>query len=460
MKLPALMLVAAVATLAGCATAPPPAPPPQAPMSGPAQVGPFRLGMPLDEARAAVAGGEFKILSDTQAQPVALRIPRGLSLAGADFEAVVISGRSPAMKFLAETPGLDRRACRERTQAIVGALEPTFGSFDTPQANLPPPKPIYTGVTATRMGTGYVVTGNPPAYEYRPQILPAGSHSRLSEDDTRSELDPDHVWLARRVRPAQDDRIRVEIVSETEAAGDPVLCRTSILVSQAVGGALEVGLSRTPDILVVVETPGIGVVHHSLDGLDLPSDAIEVELTCHVERRTGRPTFCLDLTTALLDGKVSTLVYGLAADRRARKLRFDPALLEQSGESLRVPVTVRLSPADRVAAVRSGPLRPADDVEWRRKPEDQEIGRTINLGAAPPQEFDVLVGCQIQSDGSLVCTEARAVPESVDVAKLQPEKIGSLFHAGPTLKDGSPSAGVWVELDFHVLPGEVEPARQ
>lgn len=190
------------------------------------------------------------------------------------------------------------------------------------------------------------------------------------------------------------------------------------------------------EALTVVRDVSIGVKHHSLDLVDTPQDTT-INVPCTFQKY-GALT-CTDPSG--LDRAARKLVP--AARQRLNHMRI--ARRTTNGQWTpyqRTLIPIRLSPADRLTIATSVDATKQDllvktlDLQHRpRFPQDaidDKISAVIDMG------------CTVQSDGSLVCSEFKVTPSTEHDAALRAEavKVPLGLRFAPNLKDGTPSVGV------------------
>jgi hypothetical protein len=190
------------------------------------------------------------------------------------------------------------------------------------------------------------------------------------------------------------------------------------------------------DALTVVRDVSIGVKHHTLDLVDAPQDTT-INVPCTFQKY-GALT-CKDPDG--LDRASRKLVP--AARQRVNHMRF--ARRTKSGgwtPYQRTVIPIRISPADRVAITTT--------VDATKQ---ELLVKTVDLQNQPRFPKNALddkvsavvdMGCTVQNDGSLVCSEFKVTPSTEHDAMFRAEAVKVLlgFRFAPTLKDGTPSVGV------------------
>lgn len=201
--------------------------------------------------------------------------------------------------------------------------------------------------------------------------------------------------------------------------------------------------------LRLVKDTSISWRHYSISGVDLPAEGMSITLTCWINREAGRLFICLRSSDVPLI-EARTLV---AASDRAGQMHFDVSGLPPPKADVTVTdITIHLSPHDRVVLAPPASLRPEGDVRWARQPDRQAIERAMwptwraRVGG---ERAEARMRCQIQTDLSVICADLRAIPEPVDTSTFGMKLDTGLapqYVSSPSLADGSPAAGAWVEI--------------
>jgi hypothetical protein len=389
----------------------------QRPIEGDIAIGPVRFGMTADEVMAAAPELAWVIERYDDSDKVRAVRAQGFVFAGQTFDVVVLPGLDGGDSLgLWSRSMIDMDACEDGVVALVAAMEPIFGPFS-------------------------------PSYSFRipvgDGVIAAGAESTLTADRDRVNA----LWDTQRLAPNRDDRHHAMVHGHFNGRGEAAGCFiTADVTRQApVDTVLEVPF----DAVRFLETPPIGVLHHSLDGVDLSGGDVEVTMRCEVSRDYGLVYACAPAGAAAEPGRALTPAEA-AADMRARAMRADPASFEPDTIPIvMVEIPVRLSAADRRAPGPPENLRYERHTRWREAPERYEIEDEIMwVHGSPPATFDLTLSCQIQEDLSLICTEHATSTGEPLPAGVDPFALAHRYRSAETFRDGPPAAGAWVAITY------------
>lgn len=411
----------------------------------PLQVGPFTFGMSLDEARAAAPqlAWEEAERSPYSGRALALAADNAVTLGGLPHKVTVHPGYHGGYELALETrPAVKLAAeCDAAVLAVAAEAEPWIGKLN--------------GVDATTRDDG-----TPPRSGLRWE-------SRRGPDGNLSVVPvPDYAFSA---RPAPKGRVKVgkrstvalvtridgvkagdepdERVGEAEGhrGGLSLFVRSRFQREDAGGYGCRVRtvlrrLSQSPaprqvDVATLKFIAGdtIGLRHHSLDGLPVPSQPLGFELRCSVNRRKLR-LLCTPPRDQAQDAYLESLM------RRAGALRLDPGQIDPDDPAqLTTVLPLALRPEDRRPLdFLERPRVPVATLRWRGQP-------TLDEPRSFPGER-VEVVCEVQADQSLVCTDAARTVLTTETQQVRAVRFAirliSGYVAEPQLADGRPSSGV------------------
>lgn len=428
----------------------------------PVQVGPFTFGMSLDEARAAaptLAWIEAE-RSAYSGRVLALAANDALTLGGLPHKVTVRPGYHGGYELALEARPVVTRAaeCDGAVLAIAAEAEPWIGKLNGVDVMAHEDKsPPRSGLRweSRRGPDGNLSVVPVPDYAFSSRPAPKGN-VKVGKRST--------LALVTRLEGAKPGDEPDERVGEAEGKrGTLTLFVRSRFQRQDSGGyecklrtvlrrSMQVPAPRQVDLasLRLIAGDTIGLRHHSLDGLPVPTQPLGFDLQCFIDRRVGRVR-CHPPRAQDADAYLETLL------TRARALRLDPAQVDPDDPAqLTTALSVTLRPEDR---------RPLDFLDrprvatsllrWRYQP-------TIDdLPAGNPQaEFEgekVEIVCQVQVDQSLVCTDSARAAEAGESrsarAARQAIRLISRYIAEPTLADGQPSQGAVfsTELEFRAV---------
>lgn len=330
--------------------------------------------------------------------------------------------------------GDDLEDCRKPMTSLLHVLEKQFG-------------PLSPLDVLNRNGIGSDMAGHPAWRIGASQIVsdrPSNDNQRtLSRSRGQVWRTPDGTrWYAGlRATPAQPFDVLAEAFAFDATAGygpkTPTLCFTSVDIRHVLAPPAppDVIDLRTRRLLTDVS---LGVRSHSLDGVGaLPAQGVVVVMDCLVSRATGQVIDCEaednDAYAAVAMARVKTIVFD--------HFDLDPA----DARPLYARIPVPLSQKDRLQVGEPGSDGFGDPV-WLGPPPDvakfypSRAARMEKSGAAT-------LYCQIQVDGSLVCPIYQLTQGPTGYGFEQSAlEFALALQAGPTLKDGRPSAGVWVKV--------------
>ncbi len=201
-----------------------------------------------------------------------------------------------------------------------------------------------------------------------------------------------------------------------------------------------------PASLRLIRDASISRQHYAVEGLDLPSEGIEVTLSCRVDRTNGRPWLCVvPDRSPPLDVRLAA-----AAQRRIDEMWFDSSLLRPEDTSRAMAdITVRLSPNDRRVLSPPANVRPQSDVIWKRQPSEEAIESALWTPwrtGIETNHIEARMRCQIQTDLSVICADLRLIPDKVAPTQVSALRLGADYISAEKLADGSPAESAWVEI--------------
>ncbi|HET8698700.1 MAG TPA: hypothetical protein VFO94_14505, partial [Gammaproteobacteria bacterium] len=202
----------------------------------------------------------------------------------------------------------------------------------------------------------------------------------------------------------------------------------------------------------------VATKHHSLDGLEPPTEAVTVGVDCTVSRLSGEMA-----CTPRVDDPRSTGPYARVAALRASSMALDPAGFDPDNPvPLMTSFDVTIAPEDRRPLdFGNGPFVPLAGVRWLYVPAKADLERFYPTRMLE-RGFErlVSVACQIQSDGSTICMaidpppgpESKLPLDAFEAFSDAAVRIMRAYTAAPTLVSGAPSAGTVVrgQVDFRL----------
>lgn len=446
------------------------------------RLGPFVVGMSVDEARAAAPDLAWR---DTA---VSKYTGRTLSIAADDAVTIGSLRHSVAL-----TPGHynwyyavfrhsesvpDAPACERLSLPVVAELEANFGEFwaiprfDKRRLSSPSDLQRTTqgladlaganlGVPIRRRRGAQARAGTP-----RYVLVEAGGRSLMSfetnEDADGLPRTDDPRWrlgIAEQMRPVAspypETDIRLESYYSREDASARTCQLTTIISYTPLRPPWET-IEVTPAVLT--QRPSIAYLHLSLDGVTLPAPATNVKLYCAVARPTGR-FLCSRAPKEKAD---AALV--IAATMRSRAMQLAPATLDPDNPvNLRTTLSVTLAQAERRAIdFVDAPSVATGEIQWAATPDESTLQSAYPADLLKQGQTGVVaLVCQIQSDLSPLCVPASpldggtpAVDEVQAKFAWSARAMLSLYTAAPLLKSGAPAAGAVFSTRISFKPGD------
>ena len=417
-------------------------------------LGPLRLGMTLDEVRAATPGATWQPeqVSRFTGRAYRLRSVPELPLHGLPFE-VEVHRRYHEQSIRAEA--LLRRgsadACERTALDWLKSAEPGLGPF---AGGAPVARPGQGGglqwntqrlpgggvtvVPSARPGTPGRTDGETLAVGPRSNVLaeafddderPRARRALLAGEPARLKLTATHVG------PGYELEVRAEYLAER---GDD--CSLSVKMHRLLLPAL-------PQPFDVAAHPlrsqaSVALRHLAYGDTPPPAQATEVSLRCEVDRAFGFTQRCSAIGDRMpphWEAVALRLAGWLAYDMRGVD-RDDPV-------PLRGTVRVRLAPEDRRPLdFAASPRPPREALVFESEPGPRDVETFYPMRARDQgQEADVTLACRVEADGSLLCLPGGPTPGGV-FAEAAVRLAGAAYRVAPALRDGSPSVGRVVSL--------------
>lgn len=426
----------------------------------PLGIGRLHVGMTFDDARAAAAdvGWEPGEVSVFTRKTLSIVGARAETLGGLAHDVEVAPGYygQYTLRLVHRADVADAAECERIAVSIVADLEQRFGPF----MPLSPERPAVTtkmpSFQSQRLPGGALVVlpvpGSGIGVDDVPPRVSAGVSSIIEFDVRRGRKDPQQRSGATQRQQSEADAIGFESSYAREDAKHAV-CESRTVIKH--GAPLPVSEPLAFDRARVQADITIATKHHSLDGVDPPTEPVTVGVDCTVSRASGGMRCVAQGAHARPAGG-----YFGAAEVRASSIVLDPAGLDPDNPvPLATSFDVTIEPGDRRPLdFGNGPFVQMRDVRWKLVPARSELERfyptkTLEAGF----ERRVTVACQIQTDGSTICMAIDPPPgpdskmplyafEAFSDAAV---RIMRAYTAGPTLVSGAPSAGA-------VVRGQVE----
>jgi hypothetical protein len=307
--------------------------------------------------------------------------------------------------------------CRDKVKAFAAAAEPLVGYW-SPSKNKP--------AKDIKIGKGSVLS------EIRYPRVRGVLFWRATSD-----IEPDVV-------------LSLDATADALPSQLPSGCGIEVLLERAVPPSEPqyVEASR----LKLVRQLTIGQRHQSLASISEPFVATSFEFDCALERGVGRLSGCqiagptsdrTDLTEVARN-RLDTFVYDM--------MGIDP----DSPVPLRTRVSVTIDPADRKAPISPQDFQPTVGLKQVSKPRGESISPEYP-SEAMRYEIEAVAQalCQIQLDGSLICTSVEVEPLNT-INPEQFERVRPAFERSAMklatqaiyqtrLPDGRSTEGLWVK---------------
>lgn len=433
----------------------------------PLGVGPFKLGMSLDEVKAAAPGATWRdaMVSKVTGRVFAISSVEPVQVAGVDFDVAALAHYyQHGLRFDAAERVKDASACEQSGLALLAAIESQAGPFasDAPRTVPPGPTSLQWHVQRSTSGsiglTPSAGLGSPGRTEG--EAVPFGSAStalvEAFDDQYRSRSRKQRLGRGPAyLQVTAFNRGPDHTVEASVEYGDSdgFNCTTRLELQRWTQPPLPKPFDGSKAKIVSQMT--IAERHMALpEGAEPVRQATDVELRCDIDRVQGWTHDC-----GIVSPDGLTAGQRAAALRQARALVFDMTGVDRDDpQMMRGPVYVRLDPADR---------KPIDfletekttlaDVVFDDRPEAEDIVRVYPPDAQEARfETDVMVTCRIEIDGSLLCGRAVLADSPYREAFVfgAYHLAGTRYRAAPMLRSGGPSAGRVIELpiNFRMTP--------
>lgn len=395
-------------------------------------IGSFRVGMTLEEARAAAPQLAWENVKGLGAHwQDGLRAPDAVQLNGQVHELTILRGWYGGYLLRAQRIGevSGPSACRALIEGFIADLEQRYGAFSAKEMKYKDESPLFTGGKPARTDT--LQAGHSSSYTWH--VTAAYSEAAAVNHDARGELEAHGQFF----------------VSGTSAASST--CRTSfsIEIKPSPPEKEEIPVANLTPLVV----PSIAVLHDTALGLEIPAAGLTVIARCRVHRDRGTVGGCQS------DDKLPPGFSSAVVLRSAHLAFATPALSPGNPVPLYSRITFRFEPRQRLAIDAPANLLDASAVSWSNEFDGLPAVKSINTSTKV--EYDtatVSAACQIQADGSLVCVdfkvarpENQPADERLDARFVYTAKDQWLSRrAAKSLSRGGPSAGRWVTLQQQV----------
>jgi hypothetical protein len=353
----------------------------------------------------------------------------------------------------------DAAECERIAVSIVADLEQRLGPFMPPEQERPTVTAKIPTFQSQRLPGGSLVVLPVPGSginvdEASPRVH-AGASSVIEFDVRRGRKDPQQRSGATQRQQSEEDSIHFQSSYSHEDAKHAV-CESRTVIEHRAPRPVSEPLAFNSSL--VQHDVSIATKHHSLDGLDPPTEPVTVGVDCTVSRVSGGMRCVAQGAHARPGGG-----YFGAAEIRASSIVLDPAGLDPDNPvPLATSFDVTIEPRDRRPLdFGNGPFLQMRDVRWKLVPARGDLERfyptrTLEAGF----ERVATVACQIQTDGSTICMAIDPPPgpdskmplTAFEAFSDAAVRIMRAYTAGPTLVSGAPSAGAVVrgQVDFRL----------
>jgi hypothetical protein len=429
----------------------------------PLGIGRFHIGMTFDEARAA-ANVAF------EPREVSVFTRKTLSIVGAGAETLgglphdveVAPGYYGHYTLRLVHRGIvaDAAECERIAVAIVGDLEQRFGALaPAGEEQRPTVTTKIPSFQSQRLPDGSLVVlpvpGSGIAVSPDAPRVKAGTSSAIEFDVRRGRKDPPQRTGATQRQHNDEDSITFESSYSRDDAKHAV-CESRTVLAHRPPRPRSEPLAFSPSL--VQRDVSVATKHHTLDGLEPPTEPVTVGVECTVSRLTGNMS-----CTAPGDDARNTGPYARVAVLRASSMVLAPAAFDRDNPvPLMTSFDVTIAPEDRRPLdFGNGPFAPLTGVRWLYVPAKGDLERFYPTRMLE-RGFErlVSVACQIQSDGSTICMaidpppgpDSKMTLEAFEAFSDAAVRIMRAYTAAPTLASGAPSAGAVVrgQVDFRL----------
>lgn len=434
--------------------------------ASPPGVGPFRLGMSLDEVKAAAPQLAWSnvMVSTHTGRVFSMRSDDLLTIGGVEFQVSALAHYyEHGLRFEGVAQASDAAACERIGLDVLTAIEPQAGPLSSLAPRVTPPTNPGVSWQTQRSASGAITVMPVPGYGGSPgrtegETIRFGNASTVLVEAFDEQYRPRP--RQKRLAPAP---AFLAMNAFNRGARHSVEANVSYGVDSGPACALRMELRSwiqpplptTLDLAraKIVDEPSIAERHLAHAPLAAESGpAIEAELSCRIDRVTGWTFGCG------VEGPAGiTLAQEQVARTLARLVAFDMTGVDRDDPQVML-ATVRVSvdpAARRPLDFLGAPRTPIAEVEFLRQP-DPDAPRYVapRLGGDEGAEVEVRVACRIEADGSLICIDAAgaADPERKSIIATATRVAASEYRVAPKLRTGAPSAGGVIDLTVLVQP--------
>lgn len=428
-------------------------------------IGPLRLGMSLDEIRAAVPqlGWQDVMVSRLTGRVFSIRSDGTVPIAGVEFGVEALAHYyEHRLQLDGARDVADAAACERAGLELLAAIEAQAGPFtsDKPRSTPATGGGLYWQTQRSASGSITVVPTPAPGTPGRTdgETLTFGQGSTVLVEAFDEQYrprarvrrlggPPDFLQMTAHNRGDRHD-VQVEI-GYGGAGGSACAMHVELRswVQPPLPQAFDTSTAKLVREASIAERH---LVHAPLAGR--PGPAIDVDLACEIDRRSGWALGC---------GVVRPDDLGFEAERVAidltRLVAWDMTGVDRDDpQNMRGTVHVLIDPAARQPLdFLAAPRTPIDDVEFLERP-DPEAARLVSQQLRDDEDpfVDVPLVCRIETDGSLICLDPQGStdPERRAVVTTATRIAATGYRVAPALRSGAPSAGKVVDLAVEVQP--------
>ncbi|MFN0182424.1 MAG: hypothetical protein ACKVQR_01270 [Aquabacterium sp.] len=427
-------------------------------------IGPFRLGMNLEEIRAAApqAGWQDGRRLAHSGRVVAISSTNDITIEGLDFQ---VQAQTPyyqhGLWLQAAIHATHATDCEQSALAWLARVEAQAGPFHGTAPRSVPGSPASLQWQVQRGAGGSVsvvpagVSGTPGRTEGatvrvgRQSTVLVEAFDDLYRSRPRKGFfggEPEHLTISAH-QQGPNHRVEVKVdFREAPTLACSVRLKLERWTQPPAPTLFDTSQAR------LTRQPTIGERHWSTSPqAPVLREPLEVQLLCQIDRLQGQARRCGVVGPAGLNR-----LHAATATRLAHGLTHDLTGVDRDDpQPMQGTVRVRLLPDDRKPIdFLATPITPTADVVWDDEPDERDMVRAYPAGlSGTPPEVRVALTCRIQADGSLVCggVELGEVPHRAEFAFAASRVAALGYRAAAKLRDGMPSEGRVIRLTLELL---------
>jgi hypothetical protein len=387
-------------------------------------VGPIKTGMTYDEVRAATPGAVWKSLPFR-----GIESDKAFTLGGLTFGAQYIPEPWDRYHIMASHASIftDVPSCRADYEKVTNAVQSSVGDMQAP----PPFAPSEIG------------------FQAKQQEVEIGGGTALliaHVDNTK----PESQWPFELSASLHQGDTTVNMSGEVRAAilNKPAQCVIRITLGEYTKRPRRGNIDAAD--LVFTAEPSISRLHHSLDGVTLPQQPVDVILNCEIDDSDGHLDDC---QPSPRNAPAATAYIAVAMDRANDYRVADKTRSGKWTPGENTAPTFHISAADRRDGLKVDASKQAL-LKFTAYPRQEEMVRfyprdAMQAGAGT----EIEVGCVVQSDFSAVCPEI-SVPAGPYQAQFQKaaSQIVTIYRVASSLSDGASAVGVGFRAKLKLMP--------